>query len=110
MKRQELLLQNYRKRLAGAALSRATKSVCCERTAQWRGGAEATLIEWNSSPPRCLPQRHHDAESRSERAYGTNRRLERHQANKEFATKADAANRAKSDFLANMSFLKYARR
>ena len=47
----ELLLQNYRKRLAGAALSRATKSsLRKDGTVAWVE-LKATLIEWNAARP-----------------------------------------------------------
>ena len=102
----ELLLQNYRKRLAGSGVEQSYEIRLLRKdgTVAWVE-LKATLIEWNGSPATLVFLNDITTQKAALRELmETNRRLELAiERTREFASKADAANRAKSDFLANMS-------
>ena len=102
----ELLLQNYRKRLAGTGVEQSYEIRLLRKdgTVAWVE-LKATLIEWNGRPATLVFLNDITMQKAALRELmETNRRLELAiERTREFALKADAANRAKSDFLANMS-------
>ena len=102
----ELLMQNYRKRLAGTGVDQSYEIRLLRRdgTVAWVE-LKATLIEWNGRPATLAFLNDITTQKAALRELmETNARLELAiERTREFASKADAANRAKSDFLANMS-------